>query len=288
MSLGGKLPGVTPQMVSLFTSEEQELDRYAAAIAATEWLRKERDTVMKTKINPLAYYYLRATKGDQYTSWMTSHWVDDECRRAQHNYLLIAGRIITSCDLSIARYNQLSKIVAQDKRLADKVKRQAYLYRVGAELTGDKITAVDDPDLKEGARGVRSGLLAGTGGACDNEEGQGGGIGGGWLGKPKQIRVFARCLRQVELLRLEQRRKLMEQLETDVLPAGMCRPSMLRISGSPVRKACETFPMAAEQVVKKNGLRPEEFNKLLERCRSDLLYRYRVLRAVKSMGNIDR
>jgi hypothetical protein len=51
---------------------------------------------------------------------------------------------------------QLTKQVAQDKELASRVNRQAYLYRVGAELHGDKFLPVED--LREAARAARSGL----------------------------------------------------------------------------------------------------------------------------------
>jgi hypothetical protein len=48
---------------------------------------------------------------------------------------------------------QLTKTVSQDKQLANRVNRQAYLYRVGAELKGDKFLAVDDlQNLRDTAR----------------------------------------------------------------------------------------------------------------------------------------
>eukprot|EP00953_Heterococcus_sp_UTEX-ZZ885_P021680 12091-Heterococcus_DN1.PRE.1 len=93
---------------ALSIAQEYELDRYAAAMAATEWLRKERDAIIRENTNPLAYLYLKATKGDHYARWMTSPLVSDTSRNAQHNFLLLAGRIITSCDLSISRFNQIT------------------------------------------------------------------------------------------------------------------------------------------------------------------------------------
>jgi hypothetical protein len=49
--------------------------------------------------------------------------------------------------------SQLTKTVSQDKQLANRVNRQAYLYRVGAELKGDKFLAVDDlQNLRDTAR----------------------------------------------------------------------------------------------------------------------------------------
>jgi hypothetical protein len=50
-------------------------------------------------------------------------------------------------------HTQLTKTVSQDKQLANRVNRQAYLYRVGAELKGDKFLAVDDlQNLRDTAR----------------------------------------------------------------------------------------------------------------------------------------
>ena len=58
--------------------------------------------------NKPLHVHVQATKGDQYTRWMASPLVSDRSRKAQHNYLMLAGRIITSCDLSISRFNQVS------------------------------------------------------------------------------------------------------------------------------------------------------------------------------------
>jgi hypothetical protein len=55
----------------------------------------------------LTHLCAQATKGDQYTKWMSSPLVTDKSRKAQHNFLMLAGRIITSCDLSIGRFNQV-------------------------------------------------------------------------------------------------------------------------------------------------------------------------------------
>ncbi|KAG5176279.1 hypothetical protein JKP88DRAFT_265446 [Tribonema minus] len=271
------ISGVTTQMVSLFSPEEYELDRYAAAMAATEWLRRERDAIIRENTNALAYWYLKATKGDQYTKWMSSPLVTDKSRKAQHNFLMLAGRIITSCDLSISRFNQLTKLVAQDKQLASRVNRQAYLYRVGAELHGDKFLPVED--LREAAKGGRSGR-----GNGEFSDGANGLSAMALLGQPKKLRLFAKSLREVESLRMEQRRRLMETLEVDELPQGLCMTRMARVSSPIVRRACEQFPLQAAAVVRANGLRTEEFNRLLQRAQKNLVYRYRVLRLVHKLG----
>eukprot|EP00953_Heterococcus_sp_UTEX-ZZ885_P021679 12090-Heterococcus_DN1.PRE.2 len=44
---------------ALSIAQEYELDRYAAAMAATEWLRKERDAIIRENTNLLAYLYLK-------------------------------------------------------------------------------------------------------------------------------------------------------------------------------------------------------------------------------------
>ena len=64
-----------------------------------------------------------------------------------------------------------------------------------------------------------------------------------------------------------------QALETEQLPQGMCRPGLLRVASPTVKRACEHFPAAAAKLARANGLRPEEFDKLQQRCRSNPLYR---------------
>lgn len=55
-----------------------------------------------------------------------------------------AGNIIRSNGLSTNRYNELSHILGRRKDLRERVQHQAYLYRVNADLRGDKIHPLVD------------------------------------------------------------------------------------------------------------------------------------------------
>lgn len=55
-----------------------------------------------------------------------------------------AGNIIRSNGLSTNRYNELSHIMGKRKDLRERVQHQAYLYRVNADLRGDKIHPLVD------------------------------------------------------------------------------------------------------------------------------------------------
>lgn len=51
-----------------------------------------------------------------------------------------------------------------------------------------------------------------------------------------------------------------QELGCDELPPGLCGPSMGRVAPR-FRKACEKFPVVAENIVRANGLEAEEFNR---------------------------
>lgn len=55
-----------------------------------------------------------------------------------------AGNIIRSNGLTTARYNELSHILGKKRDLRERVQQQAYLYRVNADLRGDKIQPLVD------------------------------------------------------------------------------------------------------------------------------------------------
>ena len=55
-----------------------------------------------------------------------------------------AGNIIRSNGLTTSRYNELSHILGKRKDIRERVQHQAYLYRVNADLRGDKIHPLVD------------------------------------------------------------------------------------------------------------------------------------------------
>eukprot|EP00752_Nemacystus_decipiens_P002222 g2109.t1 len=265
--------GAGSQSVSLFGPEEKELDRYSAALAGTHFLRQERDRVIKDTTNPLAYMYLSMTKPGQHNRWMSSPWISNKARQAQKSYLLQAGNIIRSNGLSTNRYNELSHIMGKRKDLRERVQHQAYLYRVNADLRGDKIHPL--VDLSETT--PRSDRRQSEGQQMVKEENK------PRTGPPDKKMLFAKSLREIESLRHRQRRRLMTEMGCDDLPKGLCRPSIGRIASPRIRKECQRFPIVAESIVKANGLKLEEFNRLSARSRGNLFYRWQVLRCVRKL-----
>ncbi|CAM9610922.1 unnamed protein product [Phaeothamnion confervicola] len=203
---------------------------------------------------------------------MSSPWMTGVSRRAQSNYLRQAGRVIGSCGLSIARFNQLSKDVAQDRNLRNRVTQQAYLYRVAAELNSDKIPSFEDVrETRPPRRRRRGGGPLGPQGAVVMEPPATA------AQLPTRAALFAKSVREIEELRLDHRKRLMESLECDDLPMGLCKPAMGKIASPTVRRACEYFTHVAENIVQSNGLRPDEFNRMLGRSRRNVLFRTAVL-----------
>ena len=63
----------------------------------------------------------------------------------------------------------------------------------------------------------------------------------------------------------------------------MCDPSILPVMAPEIQNACLKFPSKAEAIVKQNGLELNEFNKLLDKTKNNIFFRFRVMLKLKSM-----
>lgn len=96
-------------MPSLFGPEESEYDQYAAALAATEALRRIRDKSMSAG---------KQKHGAEAT---------EDQKRIRAEYLVNSGKVLKAMGMSISQFNQLSREVNQDEELKEKVSRNQIL-----------------------------------------------------------------------------------------------------------------------------------------------------------------
>lgn len=108
--------------------------------------------------------------------------------------------------------------------------------------------------------------------------------------KRRRVQMFVRSITEIEELRSEQMARLKRALNIDKLPAHMnlCDPNVLPLLNPKVRAVIEAFPLQAEVIVKKYGLNSDEFNQMLEETRGNPIFRWRVQRfRNKSINNDD-
>mmetsp|Transcript_19046 Transcript_19046/g.54882 ORF Transcript_19046/g.54882 Transcript_19046/m.54882 type:complete len:388 (+) Transcript_19046:220-1383(+) len=186
--------------------------------------------------------------------------VDEETfRRVSVSYVLQAAKVVRGLGLTIPQFNQLGREVGSNPALKEKVMEQAYLYRLAAALSMDKVHVHDDPVAQKLLRAHRR----------------------------KRIQMFARSMTDIEELRKEQQEKLKQALNLDRLPEGIsiCDPSIQPLLSPKVRAVCSAFPLQAEEIIDKYGLNSEEFNSMLSESKNNPLFKFQVLRYVKRGRN---
>lgn len=130
-------------MPSIFTKDgEKHYDTYAACLAATESLRRVRDSKIKNKKGTAA-----ASDDKSFQSWKSMLKSNiggagsassesgiknepsgkEEFKRACAEYVLDSSKAINALGLSVTQFNQLGREVYKNKDLKEKVRGMRYL-----------------------------------------------------------------------------------------------------------------------------------------------------------------
>eukprot|EP00565_Helicotheca_tamesis_P005768 CAMPEP_0185728546 /NCGR_PEP_ID=MMETSP1171-20130828/3842_1 /TAXON_ID=374046 /ORGANISM="Helicotheca tamensis, Strain CCMP826" /LENGTH=375 /DNA_ID=CAMNT_0028397267 /DNA_START=174 /DNA_END=1301 /DNA_ORIENTATION=+ len=236
------------KMPSVFTTtNEQQYDRYAACLAATEGLRKARDlAIQKT---PSGKNGGKSVLGGQKKG--STYGIDTlEYKRAQAQYLLQSTKVIRALGLTVSQFNQMGREIGNDESLKEKVMEQAFLYRMAATVDLKKVPLIEFPQSEKLLKAQRK----------------------------SRVQMFAQSMTDIEELRTEQIERLKKALHVDQLPEGVniCDPAIRPILNPKVRAVVEAFPLQAETIVRKYGLNSDEFNHMLEETKSNPILRWRV------------
>lgn len=241
------------RMPSIFAQPNEAIyDKYAACLAATEGLRRTRDTILDKHSKPYNLVARSATlisklstlsKGNEDT-------YKKECQRACAQYMLHSGKVIRSMGLSVSQFNQLGREVEIDKVLKERVLEQAYLYRIAATLNMRKLPLIEDPNSKQLLKSQRR----------------------------KRLQMFVQSSIEIEDLREEQTKRLQNVLNIKSLPSNIkiSDPAILPVLDPRVRAVVEAFPLQAEEIVKKYGLNSDEFNEMLEENSKNPIFQRKV------------
>mmetsp|Transcript_10126 Transcript_10126/g.17110 ORF Transcript_10126/g.17110 Transcript_10126/m.17110 type:complete len:424 (-) Transcript_10126:706-1977(-) len=270
-------------MPSIFRiPSEEKYDRYAAALAITEGLRRIRDAdvARAEKVYKKTPRQARrnnspskptttdttanATSTAQPEPSSPKEILDQSKQQAESAFLLQSTKAVKSLGMTVAQFNQIGREVLSDPALKERVSEQAYLYRIHASaMSLDKVPLLssgDNTDDNENEDVLKN-------------------------HKRHQVQMFARSIQEIEDLRTDQLNQLQSQLRMTQFPPNfdLSDPNVQPLLREEVRAVCERFPAKAEEIVKRYGLESEEFNKMLEETRGNPIFRWRVMKTVRGV-----
>mmetsp|Transcript_70376 Transcript_70376/g.159204 ORF Transcript_70376/g.159204 Transcript_70376/m.159204 type:complete len:225 (-) Transcript_70376:1003-1677(-) len=216
--------------------------------------------------------------------------------------------VIKTLGMTVSEFNQLSREVAQDATLRERVMQQAYQYRVAAQIsasaigeeveepahllrpsttkamardprpkTGPQGRLTEDVNLKADASAPSRVDMPGLKTPYQNTPANNPPL----YAAPKSpltVAQFARATAKVERLREALERDLKRELRIDLLPPGVCGPAYLPMLAPKVKAMCLAFPEKATELVVGDGVDPEEFNHMLARTKRDPFLRWKLRR----------
>ena len=273
-------PGNQDTMPSIFRiPSEEKYDRYAAALALTEGLRRIRDVDIaraekvykqtpRRERNSSQKITTTAAANDDTNSTATTveklspkQVLEIAKQQAESSFLLQSTRAVKSLGMTVAQFNQIGREVLSDPALKERVSEQAYLYRIHASaISLDKVPLFDNADSENHQDVLKN-------------------------HKRHQVQMFARSIQEIEDLRTDQLNQLQSQLRMTQFPPNfdLSDPNVQPLLKDEVRAVCERFPAKAEEIVKRYGLESEEFNKMLEETRGNPIFRWRVMKYVRGV-----
>ncbi|KAJ8604218.1 hypothetical protein CTAYLR_009788 [Chrysophaeum taylorii] len=256
-------PASTRDKLSLFSERPEDAlyDRYALALAATERSRELRDEALREAVGQWRWAWTRRFR--------RSNVCDPRCREIANNprwrsacarHAVVSARVIDAvAGLSVAEFNQLSRVVAASPTLKKKVLHQAYLYRIASRIEDRRDGPEIHPPLEEiePPRQPRA---------------------------PDSMRAFASLAQKVEKLRQQQRAELIAALGIDEFPDyPVCDDRVLPFMAPEVREMCRSFPTQAADLVRSHGVDFDTFERLLSKADKDPFFRWRLARAMRQL-----
>jgi len=137
-------------MPSIFRiPSEEKYDRYSAALAVTEGLRRVRDAEIA-----------RAKESETKKNWLGSISSGDKGKppqnpleaakkRAESAFLLQSTKAVKAMGMTVTQFNQIGREVTSDPALKERVSEQAYLYRMASVVNLEKVPLLEDPSSKK-------------------------------------------------------------------------------------------------------------------------------------------
>lgn len=253
------------KMPSLFNKQdEDQYDKYAACLAATDGLRQIRDNLLSNNSGNASgnrswsdlLNFSNDGKGQERYSRKVAQ---EECKRACTQYVLDSSNVVKALGLSVSQFNQLGREIGKNPGLKKRILEQAFLYRMSATIKMDRIPLIEHPNREKLRIAHRK----------------------------HRVNMFARSMTEIEDLRTEQTERLKKSLNVESLPSDLniCDPNVIKLLNPRVRAVCEAFPLQAEEIIKKYGLDSDEFNQMLAETRENPFFRWRLKNSIEKQND---
>lgn len=263
------LPGTTTARapitaVSVFRRDEVDLHKYAAVLAAIEPFRNQLKEEIRRSLNPFGYVFqkIKGTNLEDPGNGLRGDNKDMDV--AYGRYEARINDIVRAYAINVQAFNDLSRKISRDSSLKRKILRQAYNYRIAADL--ETLTRASLPTLPVPA--------------ANREEQQPPSYD---ADSPSELTRFCRALRTIEGERLKIRETLQHDLGVKFLPPRMCDPELRPLMCRQVQNACQMYPTVASRVTEYHGLAASRFDELYAQTDRNPLFRFQVTRELKRL-----
>ena len=198
-------------------------------------------------------------------------------------YTTTATRVLKSFGFTPSEWNSVSRALASDRNLRNRVLNQAKLYGLASTIETGSLN-VDDgavPKLQIPVPENEDDLVRFAAVARRVESRH---------RRDVHWSSSTQVAQKVELLRQKQRAQLVKSLKgVDVFPDyPICDSALLPMMSNQVRRTCASFPAQARELVLKNGVEFETFQALLDKAERNPMYRWKLARAVRKLKRRQR
>ena len=118
----------------VFRSDETELHKYSAILAATEPFRHQTEQMIKKTVSPFKYLLIKLSGKPAISEAVylrtKNKKVDDVCNK----YEAKVETTLKSYDMSATTFNTISRQLQTNSQLKSRVILQAYYYKISADL----------------------------------------------------------------------------------------------------------------------------------------------------------
>lgn len=252
----------TPTSTAVLQRDQIHLHKYSAILAAIEPFRLQLKEELKRSMNPLRFllHELKGINLDDPNNGLRS--ANQGTDLAYSRYENRINDIVRSYHMNIQAFNELSRKVLQDSSLKRNVLRQAYHYRVAADLESLAGSALPILPLPKSVFSDAQ-MNPSYGSPMDSE-----------------LTRYCRALRTIESERIKIRETLQSDLGMKTLPPRMCDPELRPIMCRQVQHACQNYPIVAGRIVEQMGLPNDRFDVLNDQAKINPFFRFQVQREI--------
>lgn len=279
---------------SVFRSDEADMHRYSAILAATEPFRIQADEAIKSAIGPYKYILTKVQGKSLMNAAATLRSTNKEVDMAYKKYESRVESTLRSYGMTAASFNDISTSIQRIPQTKSRVLLQAYYYKIAADLQANLLPSM--PVLPSIAKEPSSKYSPAKLPHPDSEISMGSANPAGLDGpgivanEPESKEIsrltrFCSALKAIEHERLRHRDYIKNELKIDRLPSKMTDPDFLPAMSPVIQRASANFPKVAAIILGKYQMPVEEFNAMQVRVDKDPLFRMRVNREIKRLGS---